>query len=112
MNVNYDDVTKHENNQMFIMRYIVWMIIDKLKVTQKCIPTLGGKIWLGRARKGKFLLQRSIDSETMVKYLCCYTAKKGVKETLLQKSNRKAMIRNWSNQKANPALKTKLSNPN
>ena len=27
-----------------------------------------------------------------------------------QKSNRKAMNRNWSNQKANPALKTKMGN--
>ena len=27
-----------------------------------------------------------------------------------QKSNRKAMNRNWSNQKANPALKTKAGN--
>ena len=29
---------------------------------------------------------------------------------LLPKSNRKAMNRNWSNQKANPALKTKAGN--
>ena len=28
----------------------------------------------------------------------------------LEKSNRKAMNRNWSNQKANPALKTKAGN--
>ena len=28
----------------------------------------------------------------------------------LDKSNRKAMNRNWSNQKANPALKTKAGN--
>ena len=28
----------------------------------------------------------------------------------LLKSNRKAMNRNWSNQKANPALKTKAGN--
>ena len=28
----------------------------------------------------------------------------------LHKSNRKAMNRNWSNQKANPALKTKAGN--
>ena len=28
----------------------------------------------------------------------------------LSKSNRKAMNRNWSNQKANPALKTKAGN--
>ena len=28
----------------------------------------------------------------------------------LDKSNRKAMNRNWSNQKANPALKTKVGN--
>ena len=28
----------------------------------------------------------------------------------LAKSNRKAMNRNWSNQKANPALKTKAGN--
>ena len=28
----------------------------------------------------------------------------------LKKSNRKAMNRNWSNQKANPALKTKAGN--
>ena len=28
----------------------------------------------------------------------------------LTKSNRKAMNRNWSNQKANPALKTKAGN--
>ena len=27
-----------------------------------------------------------------------------------RKSNRKAMTRNWSNQKANPALKTKTGN--
>ena len=30
--------------------------------------------------------------------------------TLPKKSNRKAMNRNWSNQKANPALKTKTGN--
>ena len=29
---------------------------------------------------------------------------------MLHKSNRKAMIRNWSDQKANPALKTKTGN--
>ena len=29
---------------------------------------------------------------------------------LVYKSNRKAMNRNWSNQKANPALKTKTGN--
>ena len=29
---------------------------------------------------------------------------------LLDKSNRKAMNRNWSNQKSNPALKTKAGN--
>ena len=29
---------------------------------------------------------------------------------LVKKSNRKAMNRNWSNQKANPALKTKTGN--
>ena len=29
---------------------------------------------------------------------------------ILGKSNRKAMNRNWSNQKANPALKTKAGN--
>ena len=29
---------------------------------------------------------------------------------LVIKSNRKAMNRNWSNQKANPALKTKAGN--
>ena len=28
-------------------------------------------------------------------------------DALINKSNRKAMNRNWSNQKANPALKTK-----
>ena len=28
----------------------------------------------------------------------------------LYESNRKAMNRNWSNQKANPALKTKVGN--
>ena len=28
----------------------------------------------------------------------------------LKKSNRKAMNRNWTNQKANPALKTKAGN--
>ena len=32
------------------------------------------------------------------------------KGLLLFKSNRKAMNRNWSNQKANPALKTKTGN--
>ena len=31
-------------------------------------------------------------------------------ELQLNKSNRKAMNRNWSNQKANPALKTKAGN--
>ena len=30
--------------------------------------------------------------------------------TLIEKSNRKAMNRNWSNQNANPALKTKAGN--
>ena len=30
--------------------------------------------------------------------------------TILGKSNRKAMNRNWRNQKANPALKTKAGN--
>ena len=30
--------------------------------------------------------------------------------TFVTKSNRKAMNRNWSNQKANPALKTKTGN--
>ena len=30
--------------------------------------------------------------------------------TAFSKSNRKAMNRNWSNQKANPALKTKVGN--
>ena len=32
------------------------------------------------------------------------------KLVLVRKSNRKAMNRNWSNQKANPALKTKVGN--
>ena len=31
-------------------------------------------------------------------------------ELQMNKSNRKAMNRNWSNQKANPALKTKAGN--
>ena len=31
-------------------------------------------------------------------------------EDLVYKSNRKAMNRNWSNQKANPVLKTKVGN--
>ena len=31
-------------------------------------------------------------------------------DQLLVESNRKAMNRNWSNQKANPALKTKTGN--
>ena len=31
-------------------------------------------------------------------------------ENKYDKSNRKAMNRNWSNQKANPALKTKAGN--
>ena len=35
-------------------------------------------------------------------------AKRAVSSTV--KSNRKAMNRNWSNQKANPALKTKAGN--
>ena len=32
------------------------------------------------------------------------------RQIMIQKSNRKAMNRNWSNQKANPALKTKAGN--
>ena len=32
------------------------------------------------------------------------------KNMFLEKSNRKAMNRNWSNHKANPALKTKVGN--
>ena len=36
--------------------------------------------------------------------------KKGDKSQPYDKSNRKAMNRNWSNQKANPALKTKAGN--
>ena len=32
------------------------------------------------------------------------------KDIIKTKSNRKAMNRNWSNQKANPALKTKTGN--
>ena len=38
----------------------------------------------------------------------CRMYSKGM--TALIKSNRKAMNRNWSNQKANPALKTKAGN--
>ena len=34
----------------------------------------------------------------------------GIVFNSLQKSNRKAMNRNWSNLKANPALKTKMGN--
>ena len=33
-----------------------------------------------------------------------------IKLSKSEKSNRKAMNRNWSNQKANPALKTKAGN--
>ena len=33
-------------------------------------------------------------------------------EPRLEKSNRKAMNRNWGNQKTNPALKTKTGNKN
>ena len=36
--------------------------------------------------------------------------KLGSKEWLEKKSNIKAMNRNWSNQKANPTLKTKVGN--
>ena len=34
----------------------------------------------------------------------------GVRIYIFPKSNRKAMNRNWSDQKANPALKTKTGN--
>ena len=33
-----------------------------------------------------------------------------IHKSLHEKSNRKAMNRNWSNQKANPALKTNMGN--
>ena len=33
-----------------------------------------------------------------------------LQDDIASKSNRKAMNRNWSNQKANPALKTKAGN--
>ena len=41
-------------------------------------------------------------------YLLCLVVQQTVATP--QKSNRKAMNRNWSNQKANPALKTKKGN--
>ena len=33
-----------------------------------------------------------------------------IAQVSFEKNNRKAMNRNWSNQKANPALKTKMEN--
>ena len=44
--------------------------------------------------------------------IICYKYNKPIRSTIFNfnKSNRKAMNRNWSNQKANPAFKAKAGN--
>ena len=49
-----------------------------------------------------------VTSVSMRKGTCSFD-KTGL-DTCLHKSNRKAMNRNWSNQKPNPVLKTKMGN--
>ena len=51
-------------------------------------------------------LRRVALTPPSLKYFCCT-----IEESFTaHESNRKAMNRNWSNQKANPALKTKTGN--
>ena len=49
-------------------------------------------------------------AESMYRRVMLYKSKDREKNPFSDVSSRKAMNRNWSNQKANPALKTKKGN--
>ena len=54
--------------------------------------------------------QFSITALNVIDKMLHYIFQVRIKNFSMSKSNRKAMNRNWSNQKANPALNTKTEN--